>query len=729
MSKRLQPALVPTRRTLSAATTCLLTLALIVAACGSTQPGATAQPGASPAAAELECEVQGFPCSLAEVPADIFVRSDALGDEALGRLETGKSTSDVAAWLVDQEGMADVESDDSAIQFRLEGGRGTWIIRSDALGSRGSVGTAGSPDQVGRSVVPPPPREPAADPGAVVQEAVDQKSAVVLSPFLWDFKKTDDGAEVTAILAGTRGYEGRVTNPANDSSTATAVNVESFKHWGNNQVIHVVSHGFRLCEQSPCRAVIAASTLQGQVPAGTGIITEATRLELTDRGVVLGKVEDPCTRGLQLDPCGRVALVLLTADFFIAEYPGGLSDSVVFFNACEVFGTEATDLADAIRRGTSVFLGWNETVDTVAAHDAAIALYTDLSGKGYPVEEAYARLGALQTDPRGARLILGKRQAGGDLRIREVVTLLEPVSGQPLGAASGVAIEGELGDGEPDAAPYRVRVDGITPEQASGVFLHVSVDGDEGEPQALSSGRPNELDQWEVSGRVPLSFDLEEDTPVTFRAWVDLPSKGQSDHETPATLTGAGPIMGRVWELDVSWSRLPLVEPGDTAAAESATGHFVLTFADRQDVDEPHPTYEVTSGSITYDRSHADSACIVTAPSVTFDVTNAEASHAYLAFDTTSNPVEYSIFLDTDGPQLDALYTCRGGRGPCCGGDTYDEEIPRTIDADLLWFTIGRDEHRTVSADGRTISGMWRKANTVSPGAIREATYTITRIE
>jgi hypothetical protein len=87
---------------------------------------------------ELECEVEGYPCTLAEVPDEILERSQFLADEALAMIESGASMDEVRAWLDEQDGMVDIMSDDLALRFRLEGGRGTWILTKEALADQGT---------------------------------------------------------------------------------------------------------------------------------------------------------------------------------------------------------------------------------------------------------------------------------------------------------------------------------------------------------------------------------------------------------------------------------------------------------------------------------------------------------------------------------------------------------------------------------------------------------------
>jgi len=659
-----------------------IVIALVAAACSAVSDGS--QDGASATPTVLECELKSYPCSLSDVPIEILERSDAMSDEVVGMFESGRSVSDVDIWLNEQEGMVEVESDDLAVRFRLDGGRGTWILRKGAFATRGAPGAAGSY----RKAVSPPggPLFYVAGP------ETEFKRALVLSPMLWDFAETDDGFSVQAILDGTRGYEGRVSFAANGSPTASNVTVESFKGWENFQVVHVVTHGTRLCKDGPCRAVIAANTVRGEGPEGEGILTKAGKhATFTDRGLEIGKAEG--SRELELEvPLG---FVLLTADFFRAEYPGGLKDTLVFINACKTSGAEATDLADAIRGNSSVFLGWDESVDSVAAFAAAVALYEDLS-EGYTVEVAYARLGGLKSDQSGtgAQFVFSKRDDGDGLRIRDVVELLDPGSGVPLDASSTVAIIGTRGDGEPDSVPYSVQIDGMTKELAPLVTLHVSIDGEEIEPQPITNGEVNDKDQWTVTGELPLGFDIEEDITVDFRAWVELPDGGESDDDTSARVTGSEPIMGYEWVMEAT---KVISHPDGRELASMAV--LTLRFEEGQDVDEPFPRYVVTSGNVTYgDRSASALGCTYSGGGLTYQVTpdmsppNGEDGRpdSVLIFDTTATPVEYYGVILTRGPDDTVEQDCTA-----IDPDTYGINTV-SYGGNVAWMIVNAGDNLTV---------------------------------
>jgi hypothetical protein len=639
--------------------------------------------GSGSASSELECEKEGYPCSLADVPVEILERSNDLGDEAAARLEEGDSTEEVKAWLGEQPEMAEVGADEFVVRFRLEGGRGHWIFTRDSLATRTTIAAAAHAS--------PPTRERGL--AFVVGGESEQKRALVLSPVLWEFGRWDPGGRVSEILRGTRGYENGVTYLKNEYKASREVDIGSFGGWSEYQVIHVESHGNVLCDPPPCRAVIVARALSTPESA-------AAKLgQLPVTGV-----------GVSVSPSGKY--LHLDADFFRSQYEGGLEDTLVFFSSCKGFAATAPDLADAIRGATSVYLGWDGSVYANEANDATLALYDELS-EGYAVEHAYSNLGGLRAAST-ASLILGERQAGGDLRIRDVVSLLDPSSGARLSSTDTIAIEGKARDGQPDAAPYLVQVDGMPAESAADVVLHVSVDGVEAEPQPLTSGQPKDDGQWLLRGVVPLGYDLEEDRSAVFRAWVELPSGGESDHETSATLTGDGPIMGTTWELvaeNVYAARATIpISPW------KSTARLTLSFAPGQDPTEPKPRYVVTGGTVRIDYSHTYYDCSITADPLTVDLSDPRwAGDSYLVFDTTVKPVRYGGVVATSSPRFEVLQTCGSS-----GSSSRTHVLPN------VWFIIDSDELRPVPADKRKIVGTY---DTGDGTITNRSTYTLTRIE
>ncbi len=647
----------------------------------------------------LECERMGYPCSVAGTSIDILRRTDELAADANRRLDDGASMSDVAGWLTSLDEIAQVEADGDAVWFRVKGGHGLWLLGDGLEGSRGAPTSAAA---IGHRAANGLRNRPAPAPAHVVGPGEEIKRALVLAPVLYQFKNTDDGPIVANILDATPDYAGNVDYAGNATPTAADVTLDDFETWGDYDVVHVSTHGKRICAQEPCRGMIVVGPLAPMLPPGPGdLIDKIAGLDLLDRpgvGVAIGRTGN--------------AYVVVSADFFRATYPGGLQDTFVFLNACQTLGSGQTDLAEAIIGTSSVFVGWSEIVASLDALEAAAALYTDMTERGVTADEAFAELpadvtvGVAYEDHDPPVLGIRDRPDGDHLRIREVVELLQPGTDDPVELAD-LPIQGTIGDGEPDSVPYRVRVDGHDELQAAAGVVHVSIDGVEAPPFAVDAGTPDGEGRWTTDGVVDLGYDIDAERDVFVRAWVELPDGGESFDEETTTVVGE-PLMGVRWELTGTYSSVFTHLPS-TPSTETATLTFV--FDEGQENDEPRPRYALEGGTVQVDNTHVYGECSFTSDSFSFEV---EAEDFYgIEFDTTTSPVRYRGYAITQSPSFT--------RAETCGEDVSSRDYRVTS----VWFDL-RDETRPIT-DATTIVGTqeWQDGCCY----VRRSEYTITRVD
>lgn len=684
---------------------------LLLNACSGDSPASPADDG-QPTDQEplLECGSAEHPCSYSEVPIEVIQRTLELESDALDMLAEGATTDDVAAALEAQADVAEVQSDGFAVRFRVDGGRGMWILREGAFATRSR------PNEISSHAAPrgsPPNPGPGGGTPArvVVGPESDPKDALVLSPFMWEFGVEDDAAEVAAILSGTRGYEGRVTSRANADSTSTNVDIGSFLGWTDYDVVHFTGHGKTVCNDSEtvCRTQITVGLLDNFLPDEPESRAEKIQA-LQDMGLEISVGE---TTGREY--------VVITADFFREAYGSGLQDTFVFLNACQTFTSQTSDMVDALGGSSSVVLGWSAPVYADEAEAAAVKLYEQLSDWGYPAKVAMMKLDGLETGTAwmqfGApELKLRPRTDGQDLRIRDVVTLLQPSGSQELGPSDQVPILGSAGDDEDDEVPFKVRVEGVEEQFAGEMMVHVTADGVAADPVPLSSGTANEMDQWTVSGSVPLGYDLEDDRSVTFAARATLHDGGESDHEVAATVTGGEPIMGYEWVMEAT--NVYKYSESVPATPHVSTANLTLTFEEGQAPGEPDPRYVITGGTVTYDYNHTYFDCTFSAEPVTFEVTDEIAGTSALVFHTSTSPVTYTGVISTRGPEFQYQRACEDG-----------DSSTGTHRATDAWLVYDSDEPQPVSADRESITGTYRRVTDVFIGDfIVESNYTITRV-
>ena len=460
---------------------------------------------------ELECDASGEPCALSEVPLEVLERGEELADLMTQIIEDGMSFADALTWLSQQDGVVDAEGDDTAIIFRVDGGRDVWIVDDITLASVLSP----SPEIATptRSV----PRHK-----AVVGDTPATKHALILAPFKHDFGIYDSGNTVKEILEDTRGYSGNVRYEENTTDTSNQVGISDFKNWNDYDVVHVSSHGKTICIGSACSAVIYTGDSYGDA---------RELLDITEAGV--NTVHVVKKKGKHV--AGKGKLFTVGADFFRKQYPGGLKRTIVFIDACETFGAGDYNLGTSIVGDDSVYLGWSAPVHSDASQAASAAMFHGLSENGVTVEATWRTLGDIAVDNYmedgkqvHAELLLSKREGKG-LRLREIVFLEHPNQGGTLSDGVEIPFVGKAGDGIGDVIPYQVMVDGIKDDDIEGFVVTVTLDGEEGDSIPLSEAQQINENSYRIYGDL-MFRDLTGVETLMLRAVVTLPDQGTSEH-------------------------------------------------------------------------------------------------------------------------------------------------------------------------------------------------------
>jgi len=241
-------------------------------------PSATHFPSESPIASQttggtaevLDCVVADYPCTWAEVPEGVLVRSRELALSAHGQHSSGGSYLTSGEWLREQEGVAEVLADESGVRFRLERGRPVWLLDRPDVGSD----VSGLAYVMARRVAPPRGsrpgrvvdsrqergREARSGFDAVVGNEEPEKHATVLAPFAWH--PGMDASSIAELLDGTRGYEGGVSYLANWAPDESTVSFASFADLPGEDVVYIKSYGGQVCpDGEACHATIAVQEL------------------------------------------------------------------------------------------------------------------------------------------------------------------------------------------------------------------------------------------------------------------------------------------------------------------------------------------------------------------------------------------------------------------------------------------------------------------------------------
>ena len=283
------------RRSALALAAVVVLVVLAVAFWPAPGPGDVARQGdlARDTAAPLECEIESYPCTWAEVSPEAATRTDQIGQIAAALLHAVQDPSVVATVLAGSDELAEVDADAQAVRFRLHGGRPAFVSlphdHGDPDGGEAGAGVAVVPQPAVSGHVPP--RAPlgrvsswaAAGLSALVPTLHAQetpagintptpgsgKRALILAPYLYD-RLGGEAAHIAKQFSDTKDY-----TPANNGSVEFYANVrpdgkanegamsrtvvpvqgqstiEHFLHWRRYNFIYVATHGFSFCPTFP----------------------------------------------------------------------------------------------------------------------------------------------------------------------------------------------------------------------------------------------------------------------------------------------------------------------------------------------------------------------------------------------------------------------------------------------------------------------------------------------
>jgi hypothetical protein len=630
----------------------------------------------APTPVGLECGAVTFPCSLGEVSIDVLNRGETLADAVLAMLDGGSSIEQALAYLRGQADLADAASNKAVLRFRLNGGRDVFIFATDALAAAPSIAGASSASNSMKRA------SNATAQKVVVGSSVEQKRALVLSPFKHFFKEYDDGAAVAQLLENTRGYDANVTYLENATKTAATVGIQQFSGWENYDVIHVTGHGAQVCDVNRCVTTI----MTGDIYSNADDL-----LQLTELGLNTAHVQGTEGKHLALSP-----------DYFKTKYPAGLDSKLIFFNACQTYSTTNSAMSDALLGANSVYFGWTDIVESIGSKATALALFGSLSSKGVTAQAAFDSLGELANnqhtykgEPIEAHLRLAHK-VSSELRIREVVKLERVTGGGELMANATVKAVGTADDGIVDFVPYQILVEGIPESQQDAAIIQFTVDGHSSTPQAVTIGERVGDTGWRLTGQIPY-IDVKAEQVVEMLATVQLPEGGTSEHRVSVKLTAQGDEQGETWvgqgimrlDIDTSFNQVHVVAVANVTFEQ-----------DPSTIGARYKYLYSKGGTMTWSRSGAvptafDGMCSYSAGPIEIAIPDRDGS---IIIDTAASPSTYSMSGLTRGHEVRIAENC--------GNYAFSTRVSGS------WLpATGQNDGFTVSADGGTITGVKSDSN------------------
>jgi len=532
---------------------------------------------AESASRQLECEIEGYPCTYAETDPQVLEDSFLTLTEAALKVSDETGISGAAEYLQNQENVVEVIYDQTALRFRLKNGPPLWLYNADAIYQNTKMGLGTAPPNQSKKLILNPGLQTGSDDGPIgkSEKGIEpKKKALLLSPYLWDFET--DETEVVKLLLGKKNYDcaGCVVVKKNQAKGDQNVTLNDFKNWGDYDLINLSTHGSQVCKQGKCVTSLSTGVYypfpyldtitMGPFPDTLGVLE-------SEPGVRYGISASPACQAYrqalnsgELDEEGRASVEKAYQDrnceflsnklwqsvddnFFRYHYQSGknpLDDKFIFLNACQSMIDKS--LAEIISGDNTTVLGWTESIDAFIASQVAIRFYEHYLDNGLKAEEAFQEANNYAKEnfskdslrryqPKGIALeslppVEFITDGELDTRGREIITLLQPIFRTELNERAAVPTVGAAGDGQPDKLLFLVQIDGISEDQNPEEFLiRLAVDGQDLEDTFRPMEKISEYSYWTVA-EVPLPFDAAERKFVELEAWVELPTGGVSRH-------------------------------------------------------------------------------------------------------------------------------------------------------------------------------------------------------
>lgn len=616
-------------------------------------------PRATTAAPDLEmqeCERHGYPCTWAEVDIAVGHRLDQIFGQVVDLMYDHSPTA-LWQWLqtVPDLAAAGVEGDSAAIWFRLEGSRRVYVMAphpapggirrgGEATGLpatlkeppdgpleagvggalsrllRGSMNLA-VPD--GAGAVRHPVRGPVDVTGrdrnqdAQVDQR-DERRALVMVPMYFErcYDAIEDRFEDEAVKQRHRGAITAICEGRASPTSLGLTSEELFTHGDRVAALLEEIPAYRgnvdvLEDQEADHEVVRAWNTYDVVHLtthGSETIWAFGRLAPMPEGKDWFR---PTERGLHMawSRAGRFgperAVYGVDLSWVRGALPDGLDRTLVFAAACESQGLtneEAPELVGFLAGSTSGVLGWNILVPWDDNQFLAERVY-DLLGRGWTVRQSLDSLRARRAEfLRGTEelqsylLATDLEYHGSDLRVFEIVTLLDPATmgpetpGPPLrdGFRLNALLVGALSDGLSDELTVAAEVVGVTEALAPETFVHLELDGVRiGQPQPLTPESRVGPNRYRLHFlKTPVGRDLEVDTEYQIEAVVRLPEGGESRYAV--RLVGevcVVPSQGE-YEGELTGDRARTVERGSRGAfakiLSSPLGGWALQLESRE---------------------------------------------------------------------------------------------------------------------------------------------------
>ncbi len=315
--------------------------------------------------------------------------------------------------------------------------------------------------------------------GAQRGENRQNKKALLLAPYSWEFGKVDDILIPFNKLPNNRNYKNRVTFKDNKIKNEQQISFEDYLSFNNYDVVHLSSHASKTCEFEE----------EDMGPSNTcrTYISSGIKYEKKDRQELIDLIKSKNVRGISLE-YGELFFI---PKFFSYAYPK-VNNKLFIFSACELGQQGDLQITfDNIMRNGQLFY-WQNITNVLDSYKAFHNLYDRMLQYGESAPTAFNNMpDSLKNnipyyknirtigDTEQTYTFLKMKSKGNVMHIIEPVSILDPKTGEELQEGAVYPFDGILEDDQPEKASFTLEFLGYTAQEIEekGMSFSLKLDG------------------------------------------------------------------------------------------------------------------------------------------------------------------------------------------------------------------------------------------------------------
>lgn len=315
-------------------------------------------------------------------------------------------------------------------------------------------------------------------------EGREQKKALILSPYKWDFGENDDSKVPVEMLKKHRNYQGRITYKENATKTSGNITIDDYLSLDQYDFIFIGSHGSRECQIRDGEVEIVT---EGNSNMCLTVINTGIHFKEKDKAKVRKAMDARGIEGLAYSKTE----IYLKPEFFSANFKD-LSFKIIVFSACETDQHNSLRLAmqGAMNNGQA-FL-WSNVVYTDDAGNAYRYLLKRMIEYGETATLAYQQMpGNLKDHLKSFFQMMDENnqsfevetttslemvEKGDAMHLIEPVTFLNEKSHEPISNGDIYAFEGIFDDDKNEKASFILELLGYTVDELKEMSVSIKVD-------------------------------------------------------------------------------------------------------------------------------------------------------------------------------------------------------------------------------------------------------------